>query len=341
MATSTPLLNGSSNDDTQSRMSLMRNTISNSVDKLQRNRDQLVAVLGGMDGILLHYIDADVLTEQQLESIHSILLSPPVVYSVSQPLPTYGTIVLDETNTFLHHIFSVQSAECLIKWIYHRFTIVIAFIYCVLHVIIGAYIWIGNHHSLSNGFLFALFLFDFISSTYFILLILSGNRKAFRFCMKSFEFWIKILYAFRMMIASTTYVILKNQTSVWGVLDRLFGRYLLIMVATVLYSSMDGLRLRPRIKTAFGGTLASFVTIYAVYETLLAEPYHVQIGSFTIDLLDIMARSNRVLSVFLWKQAILSTWKQGKAQMISTWVNIEWVTNQKKETTCTMIQLQE
>merc|ERR1712242_50163 len=89
---------------------------------------------------------------------------------------------------------------------------------------------------------------------------------------------------------------------------------------------MDGLRVSHRIKSTFGILFAVYGSVYALCETFLAEPYYLEIGGLTLDMLDIIASSNRVLGIFLWKQAILSSWKPDEAQTISSAVKIEWVT---------------
>ena len=333
MATNIPLLKEPGHTDDSD----LRNIILSAPRNLELHQNELISALGGMDGILIHYIDNGLLDTQQLESIKSVLVgqsSPGNQHSdtmdrmVSQSLPTYGTIVLNEDNTILHQMFSVERAECIIKYLYHRFTISIALIYSVVHAVISAYEWLaGGHKSMVQhvGALFAtIFICDVLLIAHCALITLSGNRKAFFLCVKSFEFWIKLLYAVQVMVASSIYVIFDKHLGVWAYIGRT-GRYLLVVAVTVLYSTVDGLPLDSTIKTAFGIVFACYVSVYAVYETFLGHSFFFEFAGMTVDILDIMASSNRVLSIFLWKQAILSTLKQGKAQIISTWINIEWI----------------
>ena len=61
-----------------------------------------------------------------------------------------------------------------------------------------------------------------------------------------------------------------------------------------------------------GIAFASYVTVFAIFY-------------FSISVIDLIACSLRILSIFLWKQAILSIVRSNKANIISKRSKIKWV----------------
>merc|ERR1712154_101018 len=76
------------------------------------------------------------------------------------------------------------------------------------------------------------------------------------------------------------------------------SRLVLVVVVTVLYSSMDGLKVSSRIKTALGVAFASYVSVFAWYYTLSPEADEclVSVVGVDVDMQDFVTSSNRVLS---------------------------------------------
>eukprot|EP01083_Nonionella_stella_P141775 437469_1 len=305
---------------------------------------QLVQVLGGIDEILQHYLQQQLLNPTQLQSIHSILTANTTnacttvnameslsvdMDGVDHHLPIFGTIVLNTKNTFLHQLCSAHQAEQILNILYHKLTVssvVITLLYhniCVAIEYFSTIPWFD-----SVGYLVSELMADVIAVSYIICIMLSVNKTAIKFTLSTFEFWLKFLTAIVLGTCTYLYDALDPDVSV---LQKLVHRacFTEVWVAVTLYSVMDGLNIKPGIKAILAIGFACYISVFALYYTLFEQTDQMITlwDGCAISLLHMIASTNRILSIFLWRQAILFIWKKDKATIISTWIDIKWVTS--------------
>ena len=268
---------------------------------IERDQEKIISAMGGIDTILQHYLQNRLLDSIQLRSIHSILKENKSKTSSLQDLPIYGTITLDTKNTFLHQIFNYQTAENIINFVYHRYVATFLFICIAYHSISVGIEYIHDRSSWfrSPGYQYPVFCIDTMAISYFILVILSVNRKAFKFSIKSFEFWLKLYYAVGLLISSYLYIIYEKHMTGKELL--LHGaRYVQVITVIIVYSLMDGINISSWIKAALGVAFAVYISVFAIYYTFLESAgYELELFGSSISLVDFIASSNRVLSIFL------------------------------------------
>lgn len=297
----------------------------------ESRKEELVAILGGMDKVLQFHIDQGQLSTDQMEQIHTVLTSVDSQPPSLSAAPTASTVTFNEKNTFLLHLLDAHRADLLLQILYHRVTTLCAFVLMTVHAICVALQYIGNaEQSFGTSWYTPMALTaNCLLVLYFPLILLSVNRRAMKLSMKTFEFWFKFVYALRLLVSNTIYIAHDGLHDTGVGFAGTFSRFVLIVLVTVLYSSMDGLHVSSRIKTALGVAFVSYISVFAFYYTTDADPYLMRVVGFEVDLVDLIASSNRVLSLFILKQALLYSWKADQATVISTQVNIQWIDTEK------------
>ena len=335
MATDLPLLQNTDDTDTiDAKCILTEHSETLNIGLNDRNTEQMIiSALGGTDAILKYYLENNILDTQQLKIVDSILRECELKSNSSTTdLPIYGTIVLNTSNTFWHKICKFETAEKIITFLYHKVVATIVSILLFFHSICVAIENAPNSKSKPYMFTTAAYhgpitVIDFMAIIYAISIILSSNIKAFKFSTKTFEFWFKLFYAVGSMISSLLYITMGKGIGGFEIFLHTL-RYIQVLVIVILYSLMDGINIASWIKGGIGICFAIYISVYALYYTLTETiEYGVSIQSLdiTISMLDIVASTNRVLSIFLWKQTILYLWKHDKATIINTWIDIKWI----------------
>ena len=296
---------------------------------------KILFALGGADGILKFYLENKFLETDKLETIHSILwVSQINADNGTDETVTTGSIELHPKNTFIHQIFEYETAEKIINFLYHRYVAIFVFICILYHSINVAieYIWAStdNAYFSSLAYHIPIVTIDTISITYFIAIILSINIKAFILSIKTFEYWFKFWYSIQLLISTIVYIVYTKYNN-WYLMYRIIGCCQVIVV-TVLYSLMDGINISSRMKGGFGIAFALYISVFAIYYTIVeTSDFDINFMGSDVSLLDIVASTNRILSIFLWKQAILYIWKKNKATIINMDVDIKWKDSKQEE----------
>eukprot|EP01083_Nonionella_stella_P190939 707058_1 len=159
------------------------------------------------------------------------------------------------------------------------------------------------------------------------------NQTAFKLCIKSFDFWIKLLYGFMYFIALGM-----NVFVLVGPL--LFVLSMLMLLMTISYiSAFDASNTSKTMKLILSISAALVMTLIAVLWQLF-EPFMLQgsgleqwytikmkssFGMNTISTLSLLTSSSKILTIFLWKQSH-KIWKSKgiKAVALSRTPTIDW-----------------
>ena len=171
-----------------------------------------------------------------------------------------------------------------------------------------------------------------------ILIILSVNIKCFKLIIKSFEFWFKMFYFVQYCVAQWIYYYILIDSHEWDfyTIDSKSNvqtynleifTFTLSTIRTLLggliFISLDALQIKLWIKTFFGIAAAGLLTFNAIRYTFFADLYgvdnsiiHVKALNLSISLTSIMGNALQILSIFVWKQVILSILRKNRCILV-------------------------
>eukprot|EP01084_Bolivina_argentea_P054043 99134_1 len=164
--------------------------------------------------------------------------------------------------------------------------------------------------------------------TFIGLWILSVNRRAFKHITKTFEFWLKIYYAFISISAAIAYEELQVKESDHTLLRicqdiQYYGGELM----TILFISLfDGIQTKDKYKAIISG-IAGFYWISnsIYYQFFLQDEYIVHVtNSIQISFIAWQANAWRILGIFFFKQCVWNILGKTRATLISHRPNLIW-----------------
>eukprot|EP01083_Nonionella_stella_P064634 168686_1 len=285
------------------------------------------------------YLD-DVLVQLNADQVQQIkeLIQRTVIYheiqndDVENEDGKLSEYVFDVNDTFLHSIFGKIKAEKIKQIVDHKLTV-------ILLVVLGCIAFALEYISSDDRMLVIDKVYDI--SLYILILIpwlifkhLMLNRTAFKLCIESFDYWIKVGYG---LIWTCAGLLNAHANAVWNggftllIIKRYFG--LIVTTLGISYiSSFDAEhsnRTKQLVISVFAALLLSFWTINAQF--LLKEEddtkyiIHLSDGIHVISIQSFLAGAARIVCIFFWRQSYLAWRTEGRALSISTAPIITWV----------------
>eukprot|EP01084_Bolivina_argentea_P053581 98362_1 len=164
-------------------------------------------------------------------------------------------------------------------------------------------------------------------------LLLTVNKAAIKILIKTFEFWLKIYYAiiyciFFFAMIPSYYRNIANYGPLHIIADLLVLGFALPIAVTVI-SSWDGHHKNRCAKITFPAIIAFIFSAYGFYiqfgslstgDTSIITIYK----SIQLSGLSIRINAAKVLSIFIWKQTLLSYFRSDKAVLIKIHPILEW-----------------
>ena len=327
--------------------------------------NEIIDSLGGIDNILKTYISItktyhdqhdhefnDLLTHDQINQIYKILSNDDNDNddndnddNDNNKSGTLITYYFNQTDTFLHSIcLNEEIANKIINLLFDKklflVTAIIAIPYSIITAFFSESFGSESIHSISGFFVFEI-IFQSIVIFYCILVILSCNRRTFKFVVKEFDFWVKIYYSIGALIANSIYIRCldfdKNRI-IWIDLSSV-----LITFIVFVFSLIEGYYVSWKVIFGFGLIMSIIFSLQAIRFTMFydePEQYIKVFPGVKFGLLAYFSEAYRVLSIFLWKQTIMSAWTKGQ-KCISLYIspNIQW--NKKNKTITKMTEIQQ
>lgn len=288
---------------------------------------QIVDALGGIDKILNEYIRVtrvhdeeqllDDMAMQQIASIISLNEEPLSVYEkvYARAQLKGDTFHLSRSDTLLH---SIGCNHCLVdklmSFLLSKYVLICtwaaAAVWVPLVALYGA-VHAGNRESLW------LFLMQFILLCvyiiYWLLVILCCNVSVFQMVLLSFDFWIKVLYSVSLAVAEALY---QRQFEYEPETQYIQYMYSVIRLCIVIAVSLiEGYRVSWGIKFGMALCMSAIYSYWALYYTLYhdGEELSVLISSgVSVELLAWIGSAYRIVSLFLWKQALMAAYTRGE-----------------------------
>jgi len=179
-----------------------------------------------------------------------------------------------------------------------------------------------------------------IISPWAFLLFLSVNLKSFGMIWRSFDWFIKIINITLYVVLKVLYIHVQStsvldsrKTTPWLIYDIFYALFQILVI--LIWSSLDALQFRRVVMLYFGIVISLIFTLSTIYMTLWASSHDEDdddsvvyiTDSVSISLISMMDSALRVVTIFLWKQTIVSivNRKHKKCILIKYSPFIEWV----------------
>eukprot|EP01083_Nonionella_stella_P056144 148011_1 len=238
--------------------------------------------------------------------------------------------VFDVNHTFLHSVFGETNGQTMKQIVDHKLVLIL--------LIISGNIWFVLR------FLFGLgsIIYNVYNITVICLLWLPWivfkhllfNTVAFKLCLQTFDFWLKVVYGLMFSVAlffrDTPDNIIINGVTLINISGSI---YLIANVSLISYvSSFDAVystKTNKLVISIFMAFVFSFWYIYSQFLFTDEDDFKVSIqlsnGVNMLSMQSLIVSASRILAIFFWKQSIL-TWKgKGRAVTIARAPNITWI----------------
>eukprot|EP01083_Nonionella_stella_P046216 123734_1 len=226
----------------------------------------------------------------------------------------------NQHSTFLHKLFRDEFATKLIDSLYSKRLIGMAVFGCAIYGILWTI-------QVSQAFYFhifepAYFIYSICYclwvDMFFITAILGVNTRAFHLIKKSFDFWIKIFYAIQLFMAFVAYYLYFSGNSNILLTLHVIGTGMIILLATITFSFLDGHSVSSRLKCSIGIAVAVLFSIVAYYYSFMVLDRAIIYSSkmMTISLVDMISSDLQILAIFFAKQGLSSLFRPTKCLSI-------------------------
>ena len=232
----------------------------------------------------------------------------------------HSALLISKSDTFFQQLLGTEMGHKLQRIVFS-------------HYIVGFYATLG----ITGSFLYLIHMinpyeyrfvgywltFNILVLIYAIIWALSMNRVTTKLVVFTFEFWFKLLYMLRWWICSIIYY-RKTKQYIDGPTDYL-GRFALFVVM-ILFCLLDGLRLSLRVKVFIVMIATIMFTLESFKWTfILTKPCYLEIASLAFDITSLAVSSIRIVTIFEWRQTILSIFRKNTSTFIKKSVKIVWL----------------
>eukprot|EP01084_Bolivina_argentea_P295835 509453_1 len=319
---------------------LHQQRLSNGINN-EDNSLLIMNILGGIDNILTNYLtDKNNLniTNNTLLQINQMLITPQK-YKNANTSKTSTKITATKhneqtdnsffytfniNNTFLHHVFGNEKAEKILNVIHSKITqyiISLSVIIWIILIIIG------------EGLISAIYFiicWSFLTIPYMLFWILSSNRHAFYLIIKSFEFWLRVVYGAILAILIGIYY-QHNVSTVNIIIYWIYNiiAMITIILTTIYISIFDAVKITKTYKIAISVICSGVMVFTSIYwQFLLSEKYdyivYIPVTNGSLSFYSMISSAARILGIFFCKQAVLAIIRNEKAVTIKHTPIIKW-----------------
>ena len=293
--------------------------------------------MGGIDGILHDYIristeneNEDLLTSSQMQRISDLISDSEKARTVINDLAQSHTIWdkmysmaklkddtfhLSHSDTILHSIIANQHhADRLTTFLFSKYPVIAL----VLVVMPTAIVYFVDSSVAKNTWYAAMVLIMQIPMVmYFILLILSCNKPVLLLVISGFDFWIKMGYGVMAAVLCMTYF---RKATDYDDTQILLGDVgsVSLMLMIIMLSLVEGYAVKWTTAFVLGFIMSLTTTRTAVLLTLSPEKLDLEndleielFAGYTFDVLELLGSALRVLSLFFWKQTLMTAYTRG------------------------------
>ena len=239
---------------------------------------------------------------------------------------------LEPNNTIIHRLCGNLFGNFMIKYFIYNKCVALIIALIIIYVIVMVIVDKFTDNTLQDCMVIHLLLI-LVMIIYCVFLALTANVKCLKLLCQHFEFWIKIGICVKLCICN----IIMNGND--GSHDEI-GKLILIQITLFLFilnfSVMDALQIPSFIKIMIGLLVAIYSSIYALYFFIKIEDNNnikyktIPIINCQINMISVISSSWGVISMFVWKQTVISIYNASKCQDRATIINqpvyLQWST---------------
>eukprot|EP01083_Nonionella_stella_P317347 1154930_1 len=244
--------------------------------------------------------------------------------------------VLDANDTFLHALFGAINATKIKQIVEHKWMLVSLVLLGAVLVAVG--VIFGDSNMVVNAY--HITVVCLLMLPWLVLKHLLFNKVAFKLCLQSFDYWIKLWYGLIMRIMWFI-----PSMSLSNIIPRVID-VILIVLSISYIASLDAVHSTRTKKLMVSVLLAVTYSVLAIHSHIFPNDqndYKIMIpstnGMNVISTRSLVASSSRILSIFMWKQSYKAWKSTGRAIAISTAPRLTWIdttgTAQKLDGTAT------
>ena len=301
------------------------------------NTNQLVTTLGGIDAILSHYLSSQCtiqLSQLQLQNIQTIITSERNNDSniIAEKAPLY---TFKKSKTLIQQIANDSITDTLHNFVYSKTAAcILATIGCIL---VPYWIYVSlianpnddNFNYIRLGLDIGRLLFEIIMLFWAIMIILTVNMDVFILSIKQFLFWFKLFQCIGFCI--TQWIII-GYFKIWtyttlGTVAQIFFAIALFCFVMII-CALDAFH-APRKLKIFLSLMFALLWTVATLETMM-NPGREDLTKITVfkywtfSVYSMYFYSQKILSVFFWKQTIFLIMYPNKCVNIRTTPYYKW-----------------
>eukprot|EP01083_Nonionella_stella_P064635 168687_1 len=248
---------------------------------------------------------------------------------------THGTLfeyVFEVNDTFFHSMFGDITAEKIKQIVDHKLMLTFIVVLGCLSVLLGnIFIFPDEHKSSTINDIFGITFFGLIVIPWFIFKHLMLNQVAFKLCIQSFDYWIKVGYGLIGSCAS-----LFHAQPVWNGFTLLnirkcFGNVVFVLGISY-FSSFDAEHSNRRKQLFMALCGALFLSWKSFQSQFLLKDeddtkfiINLSNGVNVISTQSFIASATRIVCIFFWRQSYRAWRSKGRALSISTAPILTWI----------------
>ena len=302
---------------------------------LDEHAIEIMKTLGGIDQILNEYVricrnyeNEELLNSEQIQHISDLMSNARTTTAQKQEQShtiwdrMYSmaklkddTFHLSHSDTILHSMISNQHhADRLTAFLFSKYPVMALVIFVMPIAIVY---FVDSSMWYHKWYVIMVVIVQIPVITYFVLLILSCNKPVFFLVISGFDFWIKMGYG---VMAAVLFMIYFRKATDYSETQIIFtdiGSSTLILMIVML-SLMEGYAIKWSTAFALGFIVSLTITYNAIMYTLspdqigLENDMEIQLfAGFRFDVLELLGSALRVLSLFFWKQTLMTAYTRG------------------------------
>ena len=297
---------------------------------LHNIQHEIITKLGGIDNILNNCLTSQnplKLTNKEISDINNLFSTK--IHS-KQSSTNNDTLYLNVYDSLSNHICGRSFGNKLVNFTLHKYSLY-ALIFSFIIALIFSNIMNFNPNVSSDEFSWQAgicYIFGVITFLYLISLLFCVNEFIIPYIVSSFEFWLKILYCFKYSLFHFTYTVYHESPSKSA--QRALFSLVALLVMISFVSMLDGLKMDRPIKIFLNMMLALYLS-YSAFEWQLLTPLRADISfrafgnTLSVNSSDMIGDAYTMLSVFVWKQTIMTIVRKTRTTMITRGYKIKWI----------------
>ena len=293
----------------------------------QINETELIAILGGADAILQHYLSSNnlsALTDHQLQDINQLFIHPITHENDDINTNKLPVLSVDAHNTLLHQLLGKDTGNKVLKIVYNEWICAVVASNLVIGRVVDVLLYMSDYLSQWVG-LIIIYMNTGVVIMHMLISLLSVNKTILRYTSRTFIFWFKAFCAIKFGICLIIFNHKFNYSEY--LVSNILASVELIMIISS-FALIDGMKMPLKSKMLIGVIGSMYVSSVSLSWTF-SKPCLITINwwkgtASQYDVTEGAASALRVLAIFMVKQTIYCVWRPLQSALIKRSITIEW-----------------